>query len=142
VSTADSVIASYESKYYFGFWRPITAIRAADTDGNPDTEADPNWTPLRPTPNFPDYVSTHAATWGGFSEALRQFFGTKFIHIPMWSTTTGTTHVFTNTDDVNKEIIDARVYVGFHFRTAAVHGVVMGKKVARYVANNYFHPVD
>ena len=142
VSTADSVIASYDSKYFFGFWRPVTAIRAADTDGNSDTEAGPTWTPLRPTPNFPDYVSTHSATWGGFSEALRDFFGTKEVNIPMSSTVTGTTRVFTNTDDVNHEMIDARVYVGFHFRTADVHGVLMGKKIGKYVAKNYFQPVD
>ena len=74
VSVADAAIASVETKYYYGFWRPITAIRAADTDGNPDTTADPNWNSLFATPNFPDYVSTHFSTWDGFSETIRQFF--------------------------------------------------------------------
>jgi len=142
VAVADSAIASVETKYHYGFWRPITAIRNADTDGNPDTIADPTWTPLAPTPNYPDYVSTHSAVWGGFSETLRQFFGTKFVNFTMTSVVTGTAHHFTNTDDINKEIIDARVYVGFHFRTADVHGVVMGKKVGRYLAKNYFLPVE
>jgi hypothetical protein len=139
-SLADSAIASFEAKYYYGFWRPITAIRAADTDGNPDTEVDPTWTPLVSTPNHPDYVSTHSATWGGFSEALRQFFGTKRINITQTSVVTGTTHNFTSTDDVNKEIIDARVYVGIHTRTADVHGVLMGKRIAKYIAKHYFQP--
>jgi len=142
VALGDAAIGSVESKYYFGFWRPITAIRNADTDGNPDTEADPDWTPLATTPNFPDYVSTHSATWGAFSETLRQFFGTKHVDFTMTSAATGTTRHFTNTDDIAKEIIDARVYVGFHFRTADVHGVVMGKKIAKYVAKNYFQPVN
>jgi hypothetical protein len=141
VALGDAAIGSVETKYYYGFWRPITAIRAADTDGNPDTLPDLGWTPLSPTPNFPDYVSTHPALWGAFSETLRQFFGTKTINVTMTSVVTGTTRHFTSTDDINKEIIDARVYVGFHFRTADVHGVVMGKKIGRLVAKNYFQPL-
>ena len=141
VAVADAAIGSVETKYYYGFWRPITAVREADTDGNPDTVADPTWIPLFTTPNFPDYVSTHSATWGAFSETLRQFFGTKNINFTMTSVVTGTTRHFTSTDDINKEIIDARVYVGFHFRTADVHGVLMGKKIGRLVAKNYFRPL-
>ena len=141
VALADAAIASVETKYYYGFWRPITAVREADTDGNPNTVADPNWTPLFTTPNFPDYVSTHSATWGAFSETLRQFFGTKNVNVTMTSAVTGTTRHFTSTDDINKEIIDARVYVGFHFRTADVHGVLMGKKIGRLVAKNCFQPL-
>ena len=141
VALGDAAIASVETKYYYGFWRPITAIREADTDGNPDTVADPTWTPLSTTPNFPDYVSTHSATWGAFSETLRQFFGTKKINFTMTSAVTGTTRHFTSTDDITKEIIDARVYVGFHFRTSDVEGVVMGKKIGRLVAKNYFRPL-
>jgi hypothetical protein len=86
-------------------------------------------------------VSTHSATWGAFSETLRQFFGTKKVNFTLTSVVTGTTRNFTSTDDINKEIIDARVYVGFHFRTADVHGVVMGKKIGRLVAKNYFRPL-
>ena len=141
VALADAAIASVETKYHFGFWRPITAVRQAHTDGNPDTIADPGWTPLSLTPNFPDYVSTHSATWGAFSETIRQFFGTKKVNFTMTSVVTGTTRHFTKTDDINKEIIDARVYVGFHFRTADVHGVLMGKKIGRLVAKNYFQPL-
>jgi len=142
VALGDAAIASVETKYYYGFWRPITAVRNADTDGNPNTVADPTWTPLATTPNFPDYVSTHSATWGAFSETIRQFFGTKLVNFTMTSVVTGTTRHFSSTDDINKEIIDARVYVGFHFRTADVHGVLMGKKIGRLVAKNYFQPVD
>jgi hypothetical protein len=129
VAVADSAIASVETKYYYGRWRPITAIRAGDTDGNPETDIDPNWNSLFATPNFPDYVSTHCATWGGFTETLREFFGTKKISFTMTSIVTGTTRTFSSTDDINKEIIDARVFAGIHTRTADVEGVVMGKKV-------------
>ncbi len=142
VALGDSAIASVESKYYFGFWRPITAVRNADTDGNPDTVADPTWTPLAATPNFPDYVSTHSATWGAFSETIHQFFGTKFVNFTMTSVVTGTTRNFASTDDINHEMIDARVYVGYHFRTADVHGVNMGKKIGRLVAKDYFQPLE
>ena len=142
VALADAAIASVETKYFYGRWRPITAIRAADTDGNPATTPDPNWNSLFATPNFPDYVSTHCATWASFSETLRQFFGTKKINLTMTSVVTGTTRTFTSTDDINKEIIDARVFAGIHTRTADVEGVVMGKKVGRYVARNFFRPVE
>jgi Ricin-type beta-trefoil lectin domain len=142
VALGDAAIASVETKYFYGFWRPITAIRQADTDGNPDTIADPDWTPLALTPNFPDYVSTHAATWGAFSETLRQFVGTTKINFTLTSLVTGTTRDFTSTDDINKEIIDARVYVGFHFRTADTHGVLMGKTIGRFVAENFFRPLS
>jgi len=142
VALADASIAAWDSKSYYQRWRPITAIRNADIDGNPDTVADPTWTPLQPTPNHPDYVSAHGANWGAFTEALRQFFGTRQVHITETSDVTGTTHVFNNIDDLRRELINARVYIGYHTRTATVEGVVMGSKIGRYTAKNYFQPTN
>ena len=138
---ADATIAGWDSKYHYAFWRPITAIRAGDTDGNPNTEGDATWTPLGTTPNHPEYLSAHAFVDGAWTETLRQFFGTKELDVTMTSTITGTSMSFSNTDDIVKAVADARVFAGFHYRTSCVRGAVLGKKVAKYVAKNYFQPV-
>jgi hypothetical protein len=141
VAQADATIAGWDSKYHYGFWRPITAIRAGDTDGNPNTDADPTWTPLGTTPNHPEYLSAHAFVDAAWTETLRQFFGTKKLDVTMTSTITGTSMSFSNTDDIVKAVEDARVFAGFHYRTSCVRGAVLGKKVAKYVGKNYFQPV-
>lgn len=141
VAQADATIAGWDSKYHYGFWRPITAIRAGETDGNPNTEADPTWTPLATTPNHPEYLSAHAFVEGAWTETVRRFFGTKKVDITMTSTITGTSMSFSSTDDILKAVEDARVFAGFHYRTSCVRGAVLGKKVARYVAKHYFQPV-
>ncbi len=141
VAQADATIAGWDSKYHYGFWRPITAIRAGDTDGNPNTDPDPTWTPLATTPNHPEYLSAHAFVDSAWTETLRQFFGTKKLDVTMTSTTTGTSMSFSDTDDIVKAVEDARVFAGFHYRTSCVRGAVLGKKVAKYVAKNYFQPV-
>ena len=141
VAQADATIAGWDSKYHYGFWRPITAIRAGDTDGNPNTEADPTWTPLSTTPNHPEYLSAHAFVDGAWTETVRRFFGTKKLDITMTSTITGTSMSFSSTDDIVKAVEDARVFAGFHYRTSCVRGTVLGEKVARYVAKHYFQPV-
>jgi len=141
VAQADATIAGWDSKYHYGFWRPITAIRAGDTDSNPNTVADLTWTPLSTTPNHPEYLSAHAFVDGAWTETLRQFFGTKRLDVTMTSSITGTSMSFSSTDDIVKAVEDARVFAGFHFRTSCIRGAVLGRKVARYVAKNYFQPV-
>lgn len=141
VSISDSLITTWDSKYFYAFWRPVTAIRAGDTDGNQLTEADPSWTPLAPTPNFPEYVSAHSSVAAGFSEAISSFFGTKKLTITLDSTVTGTSRTFDNTDSIVKDVGDARIYAGFHFRSACVHGSVIGKKVGQLVARRHFQPI-
>jgi hypothetical protein len=138
VTTADAVIAGWEAKYYYGFWRPVTAIRAGDTDGNPGTEADPTWSPLTATPNHPEYPSAHAFADTAWAEALRHFFGTKKIDFTLSSTTTGTEIDFDNTDDLKKLVTEARIYAGFHFRNSCIQGEVIGKRIAKWVAKKYF----
>ena len=76
---ADGYIGSFETKYLYNYWRPVTAIREAGTDGNPNTAADPTWTPLVPTPPVPDHDSAHAVEGGAAAEVLRRFFHTDRI---------------------------------------------------------------
>ncbi|HZI47519.1 MAG TPA: vanadium-dependent haloperoxidase, partial [Pyrinomonadaceae bacterium] len=102
VAQADATIAGWDSKYHYGFWRPITAIRAGDTDSNPNTVADLTWTPLSTTPNHPEYLSAHAFVDGAWTETLRQFFGTKRLDVTMTSSITGTSMSFSSTDDIVK----------------------------------------
>jgi PAP2 superfamily len=145
VTTADALITVWNSKYFFNFWRPLTAIRDADFDDNPDTEADPSWLPLVTTPAHPEYPAAHGAVSGGLAYALEHFFGTNRIVVTLTSTSVPgvglAEHHFRNTRDMVREIINARVYGGMHYRTSGVHGTVIAGKVARYVARHHFQPV-
>ncbi len=141
ISAADALIAVFDSKYYFNFWRPVTAIVTGDTDDNDATEADVGWLALAPTPNHPEYPAAHSGVSTAYAESLRHFFGTKKVTITLDSTVTQTTHTFHNTDAIRTEIIDARIYGGMHYRTSGVHGAVIGRKVANWIDKHYFKPV-
>jgi hypothetical protein len=153
LAAADASIGCWNDKYYWQFWRPITAIREADTDGNPATEADPTWLPLfdpstpvcHPpllfTPPFPDHPSGHASNTGAFVYTLQNFFGTDRIAFSAFSNKSCTTRSFERFSDALKEVIDARVWAGIHFRTADMQGAVIGNKVAHYLERHYFQPV-
>jgi hypothetical protein len=119
----------------------VTAIQAGDTDGNDNTVADPGWLPLVVTPPHPEYPAAHGTFTGSYATFLRLFFGTKNVHITLTSTAVPTPRTFDNTDDLKKEIIDARIFGGMHYRTSVEDGLVVGKKVAKWVAKNYFRPV-
>jgi hypothetical protein len=138
---ADGAIGCWKDKYYWNSWRPITAIRQADDDRNPATLADPTWTPLFGTPPFPEHPSGHTCISGAVVETLQDFFGTDKIAFGTSSSFSGTSRSFERFSEAIKEIIDARVWAGIHFRTADVQGAVLGKKVARYLRGHYFQPV-
>jgi hypothetical protein len=141
VSGSDAMIACFEAKYYYWFWRPYQAIPGADTDGNPDTETDPTWLPLRSTPNFPEYVSAHASHSSAVARALEAFFGTDRIPFLLDSRVTQTTRQYTRFHGVVRDVNQARVLAGFHFRNSDQEGAHLGREVGRYVARHYFQPV-
>lgn len=141
---ADAQIACWDSKYFYNFWRPITAIRLGDQDGNPGTEVDPNWQPLINTPNFPEYPSGHASTSGAVSHALRLYFGTDEIAFQMTTTNASAvqpTRTFSRLSQAEDEVIDARVYVGIHYRNSDRVARAQGLQVANWVFKNFFRPV-
>jgi hypothetical protein len=138
---ADGAIGCWNDKYYWNFWRPITAIRLADTDGNPATVADPNWTPLFATPPFPEHPSGHTCISGAVVETLKDFFDTGKVTFSTFSTFSGSTRDFDRFSEAIKEIIDARVWAGIHFRTADVQGEVIGRKVSHWLETHYFRPL-
>jgi hypothetical protein len=137
---ADAMINCWNDKYYWNFWRPITAIRLAGTDGNPATVADPSWTPLIATPPFPDHPSGHSCEVGAFANTLQAFFHTDKVSFSAFSNNSQTTRHFTRFSLMLKEVLDARVWGGIHFRTADVQGSVIGMKVSHYVVNHFFAP--
>lgn len=145
LAAADANIASWQHKYTYKFWRPITAIRAADTDGNPDTAPDPTWEPLLITPPFPEYTAGHTVFSGAVAQVLRDFYGTDRFDFTMSSAAgaggSGATRSYTRFSHVVNEVVDARVWAGSHFRTADVVGAAAGMRVGRWVSKNVALPV-
>jgi hypothetical protein len=141
VAQADAVLGCFESKYYFEFWRPTSAITLADTDGNPATIADAGWTPVVPTPNHPEYPAAHSCTAASVGTVLDAFFGTSKIDFSMDSTVAGLANPvrqYHSTGDFVKDLKLARIYGGMHYRTSTDHGAVLGKRVGKLVVKDYF----
>jgi hypothetical protein len=152
LAASDAAIACWNDKYHTRFWRPIDAVRLAGTDGNPRTEADPDWqplfdpatptTPALVTPNFPEHPSGHGCVTSAVVHALQDFFGRDRIAFAVSSPRfPGTPRHFQRFSDVLEEVIDARVWGGIHFRTAGVQGARIGREVARFARRHYFRPV-
>ena len=140
VVAADAFIACFDAKYHYVFWRPITAIRAGDTDGNPDTVADPNWLPLLPgTPNHPEYPSAHSCVTGSTGLTIARFLGTRQIDFTVPSLTGLGDRHFDTVGDLVNEVTNARVWGGIHYRTAIEDGTGIAKKVAHQVLSHHFH---
>jgi hypothetical protein len=139
VANADAFIAGFDAKYTYNFWRPVTAIRAADTDGNPDTVQDSTWTPLIVTPFHPSYVSLHAGQSRAAAEALAAFFGTD--HVPFTATWGGVTRSFNKFTDAAKEAGMSRIYAGIHWSFDKAAGENLGRKIGQYVVDNFFQPL-
>jgi len=113
----------------------------ADTDGNAQTRPDPTWQPLLPTPNHPEYPSAHACHTTAITVALERFFGTSAVSFTLDSLVTGETRQYDRLKDVVKEVNRARVWAGFHFWSSDQEGSILGRKVGRYVARNFFQPL-
>ncbi|HEY1368165.1 MAG TPA: vanadium-dependent haloperoxidase [Gaiellaceae bacterium] len=138
---ADGLINCWDDKWFWSFWRPITAIRLADTDGNPKTIADPGWLPLAPTPPYPDQPSGYNCVSGAVLRAARAFFHTNSVMFSVHSNVTNSDKFYDHLLDPLVDTIDARVWLGIHFRTADVDGATLGKRVGRWVGQNFLRPV-
>jgi hypothetical protein len=133
---ADSAIGCWNAKYFFSFWRPVTAIRAGG--GNPALAADPNWSPLANTPAHPEYPAAHGCVTGVVSTILEGYFGTPDVQFSVDSLVTHTTHTFATTGDLLKEVEAARIYAGFHYHHSVIQGKVLGTKVGHQLMQRYF----
>lgn len=136
---ADSAIGCWNAKFFFSFWRPVTAIRVGG--GNPALTADPNWLPLSATPAHPEYPSAHGCVTGAVSTILEGYFGTPDVQFSVDSLVTHSTHTFATTGDLLKEVEAARIYAGFHYHHSMVQGKVLGTKVGHQLTQRYFAPM-
>jgi hypothetical protein len=133
VATADAVIGCFDSKYHYLFWRPIHAIGRADTDANPATAPDPTWRPLL-TVNHPEYPSAHACWSFAVTGALTAFFGTDHVSFTIDSTGTGTTRAYRRLSGPAREVLDARIWAGLHYRNSTHDGARLGRRVAQLLS--------
>jgi hypothetical protein len=145
VST-DAGMACFDSKYTYLSWRPLTAIRNADLDSNPNTSPDPTWTPLVTTPNHPEYPSQHGCVTSALAQVLANMLGTTNIDATFAGATGGgtaltTTQTFPTVDDLLTQLVNARVWIGFHFRNSVLAGETLGTAVANWDLQRYFQPV-
>jgi len=144
VGIADGFIGGYQTKYEFNFWRPVTAIRAGDTDGNDATAADPSWSSLLNTPNIPDYTSTHSVAGGAASEVLRRFFHTDNLPFTLKSAAPFPNMIrsFASFSQAADENGASRIYAGIHFRSAVEDGIRQGNQIGSFVFTHAFRSLN
>lgn len=142
LAMADAAIACWEAKYHYVFWRPVTAIPLAASDGNPATDPDPSWMPLFATPAHPEYPSGHSTVSGAAAVVLASFFG-EGTHFTMDNDLLiGVTRSFRSFSDALDEVKNARIFAGIHFRSACDDGQAVGINVANWVLDNALLPAQ
>jgi hypothetical protein len=143
IAINDALIAVFDAKYHYNFWRPITAIRNGDIDGNSDTDREATWQPIADTPMHPEYPCAHCILSGSVAGVVKAALGTEEIpEIAMTSPTApGVTHRWTNMATFTEEVANARIWAGFHYRSSTRGGTDMGVKIGEYVVNGVMQPV-
>ena len=141
---ADAFIAAWDAKFAYNQWRPVTAIRAADADRNPATDADPSWTPLLVTPPFPDYIAGHTTYAGAAQRVLEHVFGKHPGAVMTLTSVTapGVVETYTTFKEIADGVVDARVWGGIHWRTSSVRGRTVGEEIGRYVVGRFLEARD
>jgi hypothetical protein len=138
VTYADALIACFDAKYTYAFWRPITAIRAGDTDGNDATVGDPTRTPLIGTPNHPEYPSAHSCITPAGARVVRRFLHTREIDFVVPSLTGLGDRTFAYVWDLQQEVGNARIWGGIHYRSAVREGIRIGERTVKQVLGHHF----
>ena len=139
---ADAGIAFINTKYHYGFWRPVTAIaKAGRDDGNPATVQDTSWTPTVTTPNHAEYPGAHGTVTSAIAEVLTDYLGTDEIHVRITSTIVPTMPFrdFATAEALRAEVVNARLWGGIHYRGSTVAGEKMGQEIARWDLDHAFH---
>lgn len=141
VAYADALIACFDAKYLYTFWRPITAIRAGHTDDNARTVGETTWSPLLPaTPNHPEYPSAHSCITSAGGRVIARFLRTNHIDFTIPSLSGLGDRHYDHLGDLEYEVSEARIWGGIHFRSAVDDGLGIGKRVARWVTHHHFRP--
>jgi hypothetical protein len=146
MSIADALITSWNTKNYYVFWRPITAIQEGNNDGNPSTIGDASWQPLITSPNYPDYTSGANCFTASVTRTLALFFNTDQMTFSITTTNPGPTiqdtRTYSHFSEAAQEVVNARIYEGIHFRFADEVARMQGRQVADWAFNNYLHPIN
>jgi membrane-associated phospholipid phosphatase len=141
LAIADAAIGCWEAKYTYVFWRPVTAIPLAETDGNPATTADPTWMPLFATPAHPEYPSGHSCVSGAAGAVLANYFGERTRFSVESDVMPGVVRSFDSFSTALEEVKNARIFAGIHFRSATNDGQTLGVSVAEFVLENAVQPL-
>lgn len=142
MTVSDALMTAWRAKLFYGIWRPSTAIQLADTDGNPATTPDPAWTPLLINPNYPDYVSGYNTVTASFTRALEELFSRRHLNLTLISTAVpGATRHYDSGHALRADVVNARVWLGIHFRFADVAARNLGVRLAGWTLHHYFQPV-
>ena len=138
----DALIAVFDAKYHYNFWRPVTAIRNGDIDGNPATERDPAWMPFIDTPMHPEYPCAHCVLAGAVGVVLEAEFGSGAVPTLAAASPTagGAERQWATVDEFVEEVANARIWDGVHFRTSTEVGTAMGRQVGGLAAARYLQP--
>jgi hypothetical protein len=147
MAVADAGIACWDAKYHYLLWRPYTAIRNADLVANTASDTDTSWAPLLGTPNHPEYPSAHGCVTSAFAATLAAFLGTSRVDVDVWGATNGGLNLtamrhYTDASDLEREIVNARVWAGLHYRWSVMPAVALGNSVANWTLGRYFQPVN
>ncbi len=143
LATADAMIAVFDAKYTYNFWRPLTAIRNGDRDGNAATERDAAWAPFISTPMHPEYPCAHCIAQSAAATVLNTVFGDALPTTVLMTSPTapGVIRKFDRLSDYKAEIINARIFDGVHYRRSGEVGVEMGRKIGEHVTRNLLKPI-
>ena len=142
---ADALITSWDSKAFYVFWRPLTAIQEGDHDGNPHTAGDPAWQPLINNPNYPDYTSGANCLTGAMTRTLQLFFGTDrvtFEATTLAPLAVRKSRIYRRFSEHMQDVVDARVWLGIHFRFTDLEGRTQGQRTAEWAVNHFLLPLD
>lgn len=145
MAAADSLIAAWDAKIAWNFWRPVTAIREGDNDGNPRTIGDPTWTSYFAAPNYPEYPSGANNFSGSVTSMLENLFGTDELSFSLFSNTAAPSpgeRTYTRLSDAARDVVDARIYMGIHFRFADTAALRQGRHVANWAFGHYLLPLQ
>ena len=137
IALADAAISCWDAKYEYNLWRPVTAIRQADTDNNPNTTADPQWLPLVTTPPFPEYMSGHSTFSGAADAVMSSVFGSDFGFGDRGDRSVNSLRTYQNFSEAADESGISRLYGGIHFMSANLDGLNAGRNVGNYVVQNF-----
>lgn len=145
MAAADALITCWDSKTHYAIWRPSTAIHYGDADGNPMTAGDPSWQPLTPNPSYPDYTSGANNLIGAMTRTMELFFGTDrkaFEVTSLNANVVKKTRVYRRFSDASADAVEARIYLGIHFRFADVAARTQGRQVADHAFKHFLQPKD